>query len=109
MGSIMETQFLASIFIISTNFTSNDASNPSSSTHRVESQLHYNILEEASYEQGDYNEFIEGVPNIIDEAFQETNNVVQSQFKISKSLRQFHMGENVLINAYKWMKEHCLP
>ena len=31
------------------------------------------------------------------------------QFKISTSLHQFHMGENVLLNAYKWMKYPCLP
>ena len=78
MGSIMDTPLLASIPNISTNLTSNHASNPSSSTHRVESKLHYNLLEEASYEQGDYSEFIEGVPNIVDEVFQQTNNVVQS-------------------------------
>ena len=78
MGSIMGTPLSTSILNISTKLTSNDASNPSSSTHRVESQLHYNLLEEACYEQGDYSEFIEGVPNIVDEAFQQTNNVVQS-------------------------------
>lgn len=44
----------------------------------MESQLHSNILEEVGYEQGDYSEFIEGVPNIVDEAFQQTNNGVQS-------------------------------
>ena len=42
------------------------------------SQLYSNLLEEVGYEQGDYSEFIEGVPNIVDEAFQQTNNVVQS-------------------------------
>ena len=78
MGSIMDTPLSTSIPNFSTNLTSNDASNPSSSTHRVESQLHSNILEEAGYEQGDYSEFIEGVPNIVDEAFQQMNNVVQS-------------------------------
>ena len=36
MGSIMDTPFSASIHIISTNLTSNDASNPSFSTHRME-------------------------------------------------------------------------
>ena len=35
-------------------------------------------MEEAGYEQGDYSEFIEGIPNIVDEAFQQTNNGVQS-------------------------------
>ena len=78
MGSIMETPLSTSIPNISTNLTSNDASNPSSSTHQVESQLLSNILEEAGYEQGDYSEFIEGVSNIVDEAFQQTNNGVQS-------------------------------
>ena len=74
----MDTALSTSIPNISINLKSNDASNPSSSTHRVESQLHYNLLEEVVYEQGDYSEFIEGVPNIVDEAFQQTNNVVQS-------------------------------
>ena len=78
MGSIMDTPLSTSIPNFSTNFTSNDASNPSSSTHRVESQIHSNILEEVGYEQGDYSEFIEGVPNIVDEAFKQTNNGVQS-------------------------------
>ena len=78
MYSIMDTPLSISIPNISTNLTSNDASNPSSSTHRVESQLHSNLLEEAGYEQGDYSEFIEGVPNIVDEAFQQMNNGVQS-------------------------------
>ena len=36
MGSIMDTPFSASIPFTSTNLTSNDASNLSSSTHRVE-------------------------------------------------------------------------
>ena len=74
----MDTPLSTSIPNISINLTSNDASNPSSSTHRVESQLHSNILEEVGYEQGDYSEFIEGVLNIVDEAFQQINNVVQS-------------------------------
>ena len=78
MGSITDTPLSTSIPNFSTNLTSNDASNPSSSTHQVESQLHSNLPEEVGYEQGDYNEFIEGVPNIVDEAFQKTNNVVQS-------------------------------
>ena len=78
MGSIMDTPLLASIPNISTNLTSNDSSNPSSSTHRVESQLHYNLLEEDGYDKGDHSEFSEGVPNIVDEAFQQMNNVVQS-------------------------------
>ena len=78
MGLIMHTPLLASIPNISTNLKSNDASNPSSSTHQVESKLHYNLLEEVGYEQGDHNEFSEGVPNIVDETFQQTNNVVQS-------------------------------
>ena len=77
MGSIMDTPLSTSIPNISTNLTSNDASNLSCSTHRVESQLHYNILEEVGYEQGDHNEFSEGVSRIVDEAFQHTNNVVQ--------------------------------
>ena len=78
MGSIMDTPLSTSIPKFSTNLTSNDASNPSSSTHRVESQLHSNLLEEAGYEKGDYSEFIEGFPNIVDDAFQQMNNVVQS-------------------------------
>ena len=77
MGSIMDTQLSTSIPNISTNLTSNDASNPISSTHRVESQLHSNLLEEVGYEQGDCNEFSEGAPIIVDEVFQQTNNVVQ--------------------------------
>ena len=44
----------------------------------MESQLHYNLLEEVGYEQGDHNEFSEGAPNIFHETFQQTNNVVQS-------------------------------
>ena len=78
MGSIMDTPLATSIPNFSTNLTSNDASNPKSSTHRVESKLHSNLLEEVGYEQGDYSAFIEGVPNIVDEVFQQTNNVVQS-------------------------------
>ena len=69
MGSIMDTPLSTPIPNISTNLTSNDASNPSSSTHRVESQLHYILLEEVGYEQGDHNEFSEGVPSIVDEDF----------------------------------------
>ena len=78
MSSIMDTPLSTSIPNISTNLTSNDESNPSSSTHQVESQLHYNLLEEVGYEQGDHNEFSEGVPSIVDEPFQQMNNVVQS-------------------------------
>jgi hypothetical protein len=78
MGSIMGTSLLESIPNSSTNLRSNDASNPNSSTHRVESQLHYNLLEEVSYEKGDHNELSEGVPIIVYEDFQQMNNVCQS-------------------------------
>ena len=78
MGSVMDRPLSVSIPNISTNLTYNHASNLSSSTHRVESKLHYNLLEEVGYEQGDYSEFIEGVTNIVDEALQQKNNVVQS-------------------------------
>ena len=89
MGSIMDTPLSASIPKFSTNLISNDVSNTSSSTHRVESQLHYNLLEEASYEQGHHNEFSEGVSRIVDEAFQQTNNVVQppiQNFNVTPSI-----------------------
>ena len=76
MGSIMDTPFLASIPIISTNLASNDASNPSFSTHQVESWLDYDLLKEYGYEQGDHNQFSEMVPIIVDEVCQQTNNVV---------------------------------
>lgn len=78
MGSIMGKPLVTSIPNISTNFKYNYASNPSSSTHWVESQLHYNLLKEVGYEQGDHNEFSEGVPITVDEAIQKMNNVVQS-------------------------------
>ena len=78
MGSIMDTPLSASIPNISTNLTSNDASNLSYSTHRVESELHYNLLDDVGYEQGNHNDFSEGVPSIVDEALQQMNNVVQS-------------------------------
>ena len=67
MGSIMDTPLSTSIPNFSTNLTSNDASNPSSSTHQVESQLLYNILEEVGYEQGEHIEFSEGVLIIVNE------------------------------------------
>ena len=57
--------------------TSNDASDPSSSTHQVESLPDYDLLEEVGYEQGGRNEFSEGVLIIVDEVFQQTNNVIQ--------------------------------
>lgn len=76
MGSIMDTLFSASIPIISTNLTSNDASNLCPLTHRVESQIDYNILEEVGYEQGDHNEFSEEVLISVNEVCQQMDNVV---------------------------------
>jgi hypothetical protein len=109
MGSIMDTPFSTSIPIISTNLTSNYASNPSFSTHQVDSQLDYNILEEVGYEQGDYNEFSEGFPINVDEVFQQMNNAVQSLIQNVNVTPSISHGNTVLLNTYKWMKAPCLP
>ena len=80
-GSIMDTPFSTSIPIISTKLTSNDASNSGSSTHRMESQLYDDILEEVGYMQSECSIIREGVPIIVDDVFQQMNNVVESHIE----------------------------
>ena len=109
MGSIMDTPFSTSIPIISTNLTSNDVSNPSSSTHWVESRQDYDPLEKVGYKQGDRNEYGKGFLSLSMRFSNKQTMWFNLPLKMSTSFRQSHMGENVLLNRYTWMKTHCIP
>lgn len=103
MVSIMDMPFSASIPIISTNLASNDGSNPSSLTPWVGSHLDYDLLEEVGYERGDHNAFSEGVPIIVDEVFQQTNNVIQSPIQnvhvtTSKSHGRIYIPKHIKVD-----------